>query len=413
MSERPEAMDRRVTATFLRWTFARAIFHRGYVLVSSLYFVLTGHLSGSQLLVLATVMAMTLVLSDIPFGVWSDAFSRKWPLVIGHVFLAAGMVMTGLVTSFPLLLVTQVLWGLGWAFSTGADVAWITDESNQPDRIDRVLTARARWDLIGGAAGMTVFGVLGWVIGLGTAIVLSGSAMALVGLYVAVSFVEDNFSPATTQKWKSAVSIFQRGVSLSRRDHEVLLMLLATFIVNGAAMVSWVFPKQLVDRGFPSSPVLWYTALGVVSFGAGVLALHLVESRIEGVGVARRTYALTCFVGTLGLLVLAVAPTALLGSVGIVLVGGVSFNVTRAVSTIWVNRRTPADIRATMHSFLSQAESVGEIVGGAALAGVAKTSGVEPTIVASAALMVLVGTIIVRSRADRSGASEPDTGDAY
>src|ERR1700729_995462 len=75
--------DRRITATFLRWTFARAVFHRGYVLVSSLYFVINAHLSGYQLLLLATTMSITLVLSDIPLGVWSDAFSRKWPLVIG------------------------------------------------------------------------------------------------------------------------------------------------------------------------------------------------------------------------------------------------------------------------------------------------------------------------------------------
>jgi MFS transporter, DHA3 family, tetracycline resistance protein len=34
-------------------------------------------------------------------------------LVIGHLFLAAGLVMTGLVTAFPLILVTQVLWGSG------------------------------------------------------------------------------------------------------------------------------------------------------------------------------------------------------------------------------------------------------------------------------------------------------------
>ena len=172
---RPEA----ITAMFLRWTFSRAMFHRGYVLTSGLYFVLDAHLSAYQLLVLATVMSMTLFLSDVPFGVWSDAFSRKWPLVIGHGFLAAGMVMTGLVTAFPLLVTSQVLWGLGWAFSTGADVAWVTDEFDRPGLIARLLTARARWDLMGGAIGMVAFGLLGWALGLGTAIVVSGAAWRL------------------------------------------------------------------------------------------------------------------------------------------------------------------------------------------------------------------------------------------
>ena len=140
-----------ITATFLRWTFLRAVCHRGYVLASGLYFVVVAHLSAAQLVLLGAVMALTMLLSDIPAGVWSDAFSRKWPLVIGHGFLAAGMMLTGTVTTFGWLLVTQVLWGLGWAFSSGADVAWLTDELGQPGRIDRTLTARARWELAGGA----------------------------------------------------------------------------------------------------------------------------------------------------------------------------------------------------------------------------------------------------------------------
>ena len=48
-----------VAATFLRWTYMRAVFHRGYVLVSSLYFVIDAHLSASQLLVLGSVIAGT------------------------------------------------------------------------------------------------------------------------------------------------------------------------------------------------------------------------------------------------------------------------------------------------------------------------------------------------------------------
>ena len=169
------ANEHGVAGVFLRWSFLRSVFHRGYVLVSSLYFVLVAHLSASQLVLLGTVVGATLLLSDIPTGVWSDAFSRKWPLVTGHLFIAAGMMMTGLVSSFSLLIVTQVLWGVGWGFSSGADVAWITDELGEPGRIDRVLAARARWELAGGATGMVLFGLLGWATTLAVAVVVSGA----------------------------------------------------------------------------------------------------------------------------------------------------------------------------------------------------------------------------------------------
>src|SRR5438105_651852 len=309
-----------VATTFLRWTCMRAAFHRGYVLTSSLYFVVAAGLSAFQLLCLGAVVAVTLALADIPTGVWSDAFSRKWPLVIGHGFLAAGMVLTGVVTAFPLLLVTQVLWGLGWAFSSGADVAWITDELDRPERTARLLTARARWDLVGGASGMVTFGVLGWATELATAIVVSGVATALLGLFVAARFTEDNFAPTRGQRWSASLSIFRRGLALARRDHEILLVFAATLIINGAGMITWLFPKQLVILGFPNDPLLWYTALGILSSLVGVLALRTVEVRIDGIGVARRTYALACLAGVLGLIVLAYAPNALTGGVGVLLV---------------------------------------------------------------------------------------------
>jgi MFS family permease len=393
---------REIVTTFLWWKFLRAVFHRGYVLASGLYFVLTAQLSASQIVFLGTVMSIILVLSDIPAGVWSDAIGRKWPLVIGQMLLAIGMMMTGVVTAFSLIVVTQVFWGLGWAFLTGTDIAWVTDELDQPHQIAQVLTASARFELAGGAIGMIVFGVLSWGTSLAIAIVVSGIAMALLGLFVAVRFTERKFVPIQEKRWSASLSIFRRGMNLSRHDHEILLVFVATMLINGAAIVGWLYPKQLVNLGFPSDPILWYTALGILSSALGVVALHIVEAHITGVGVARRMYALTCFVGMLGLIVLAEAPNAIIGSIGVLLVGGVAFNVTRTVSVIWVNWRTASEVRATLHSFLSQAESIGEIIGGFALAILAQATSISIVLIASGALIAFTGMIVAWLSADRA-----------
>lgn len=373
--------------------------HRGYVLTSSLYFVTQAHLSAAQLVLLGTVMALTLTVSDIPAGVWSDAFSRKWPLVIGHGLLAAGMLLTGAVTAFPLLVLTQVLWALGWACSGGADVAWLTDELGQPDRIARVLIARARWDLSGGMAGMISFGVLGWAAGLTAAISAAGAGMALLGLFVAARFPEDNFRPAPGRRWTGSLLIFRQGLALAHRDDQILLMFGATALVNGAAITTWLFPRRLVELGFPRDPVLWYTALGILSAAAGAVALRLVEARIGGARAARASYAVACLLGTLGLVLLATAPNALTGSLGVLLASGIGGNVARAVSVVWVNRRTPGPVRATVHSFLSQAETVGEVAGGGTLAALAQAAGIAVTLLTSAALLAGASALVARSRA--------------
>ena len=177
-------------AMFLRWTFARAVLHWGYVLTSGLWFVTGAHLTAGRLVALGAVVALTMTLTDVPAGVFADAAGRKWPLVAGHAFLAAAMVATAFARTFPQLVVTQILWGLGWAFSGGADVAWLTDEG-RPDDVDRVLAARARWEVAGDATGTVAFGVLAATAGLRTAILISGVAMAATGVFVAVRFPGD------------------------------------------------------------------------------------------------------------------------------------------------------------------------------------------------------------------------------
>lgn len=391
-----------VTTTFSWWLALRGVFHRGYVLTSGLYFVVTAHLAASQIILLGTSVSLTLLLLNIPAGVWADSISRKWSLVIGQLLLGAAMVLTGLVTAFPLLVLTQVLWGWGWALLEGADVAWLNDEMNDPHRIARVLTASARWGVTGRATGMLTFGLLGWATNLATAIIVAGVAMATLALFVATRFTERNFTPTRVDRWGAALGIFRRGIRLARLDQEILLVCVATLMLNGATMVAWLFPKQLINLGFPNDPILGYTAIDMLSAALGVVALSVVEARIEGVGAARRYYAVACFIGVFGLVMLAIAPMALIGGVGVLLMNGTAATVTRPISVIWVNRRTTSDVRATVHSFLSQAESIGEICGGFVLAAFAQAHGISVTLLAAGALLVVTGSLMAWSRADRA-----------
>jgi small-conductance mechanosensitive channel len=91
----------------------------------------------------------------------------------------------------------------------------------------------------------------------------------------------------------------------------------------------------------------------------------------------------------------ALAPSAAWGAVGVVLVAGIAFPVTRVAATVLVNRRTPPDVRATVHSLLSQAENAGELVLGLALVAIAVASGTG-ALLASAALVALAGAVVSR-----------------
>jgi len=399
-----------VARLFLRWALARSLCFRGYWLVTSLYLVVIADLSAFQLVFLGTAMELTVLVSEIPTGVMADTISRKWSIVISHGLMGLGMLTTGLVTAFPALVVAQMVWGFGWTFSSGADVAWVTDELDEPERIGRVLTARARWQQYGAAGGMVGFGVLSWATSLGTAIVVAGIAMILLGGYVIVRFTEHEFTPIREHRWQESKSIFRRGVQLARYDREIMLVFGATILFNsGAEAFDRLYPKRLVDLGFPEDPdpIVWFTALGLATLAVGAIALKIVEARIDGAGVARRVYSAACFIGAVGLILLAHAPDDVTGMMGVLLVGGVAWTVIRSVSVIWVNRRATSDVRATVQSFLGQVESMGEIGGGLALGVLAQATSITVALTFSCALVGCAGLLVTRSRAGRAPSPAP------
>lgn len=390
--------------TFLWWSaFHHALF-RGYGLAMLVYVVVEADLEPLQLVLLGTALEVSVLLAEVPTGVVADTLSRKRSIVVSHLLMGSAFLATGLTTDFGLLVLTQVGWGIGWTFTSGADVAWITDELDDAARVDRVLATRARWRLLGGVVGYAAAGLLALAVGLAGTLVVLGVVMAAGSLVVALGFTEHNFRPVTEHRLREARAIFREGVHLSRRDHQILLVLGATLALNsGAEAVDRLFNRRLVDLGFPESPdpVVWFTLLGVVGLLAGAVALRFLEGRVHRDGAPRRFYLLGVVAAILGTLVLAWAPDVGTGIAGTFVVRGVGWAIIPAVATIWINRRTPGSVRATVHSFLGQAESVGEIAGGIALGVVAQATSISVALTGSAGLFLLAFGIVARSRSSR------------
>jgi hypothetical protein len=221
--------------------------------------------------------------------------------------------------------------------------------------------------------------------------------MLLLGLYIAVRFREERFVPASARRWSASWSIFVRGSALLRRSRAILLMFAATFLVNGAwVALGRLHPRRLVDLGLPSDPVAWYTALGALTLLVGAAALRVMESHIDAAGAALHGYVIACAAGEVGTIGLAGAPEEVSGSAAVLLVAGIALPLTRTIGTISVNRQTSGDVRATVHSFLAQAEYVGEIMCGLAIAVVARLAGLSLALAGCAALFAITIALIQR-----------------
>ena len=393
-----------VAGAYLRWSLWRAALARGWWTATAVYLVVVAELSASQLILIGVFQGVTVVIAEIPAGVVADAAGRRPALVLSHVVMGTGMAAAGLVTAYEPLVVANCLWGLGWALSSGADVAWITDELDDPGRIDRVLAAQARWGLVGTMAGIVAAGALAAVTDLAVAMVVGG--VGTVGLGAVVARWPET-RPAPTDPGRplaaslaASWAILRRGARAARADRVILVLLVATFVVNGAAVgFGRLFAQRLVALGLPDEPdpVVWFAGITLVAAGLGALSLLVVERHIDGGGVARRLYVAACLAAVVGLVGFAHAPGLAPAVAGSLLVSGFGFPMARVAETIVVNRRTSSDVRATVHSFLSQGENLGEIVLGLGLALLAGAVSSATTLTASAALLagaaVLVRTI--------------------
>lgn len=381
----------------IRWTWMRAVLHNGWWLVTSVYLVVDAGLSPPELVLIGAVQGVFALVCEVPAGVFADTISRKWSLVISQVLMGTAMLSTGLVDSFPALLATQVLWGISWTFASGSDVAWITDELDNPTHITAVLARAARAQLTGAATGLLALGLLAWATRRDLTIVIAGVAMTSLALYVAVGFTEQNFVPIRTARWSASWRTFRRGLTLVRRSRAILLIFAATFLVNGASDAAGrLTQKQLLDLGLPTDPdpIVWFTGLGVVGLIVGAIALRVVARRIDG-DHARTDYALAAVAGVVSMLLLAFARDPVVGAIAVVLLAGIVNPLTRVIGTIWVNARTTADVRATTHSFLAQLEYLGEIVCGLTIAAIARLTTL-PLALAACAVLFAATAVLMR-----------------
>jgi predicted MFS family arabinose efflux permease len=140
--------------------------------------------------------------------------------------------------------------------------------------------------------------------------------------------------------------------------------------------------------------MLWFSGLGVLTLLVGAGVFRFAQPRIDDVARLLRVYALACTAGAVAVAGLADAPNAVVGSACVVVAGGVALPLTATLGSIWVNQEAPSQVRATVLSYLGQAEFAAEISCGLALAGIAHSSGMSPALAACAGLFAAAAVAV-------------------
>ena len=96
--------------------------------VNQLYFVTSVGMSPLELVLMGTILEASIFLFEIPTGIVADVKSRRVSVIIGYVLMGIGFILEGLVPVVIVVGLVQLVWGLGYTFTSGATEAWIADE---------------------------------------------------------------------------------------------------------------------------------------------------------------------------------------------------------------------------------------------------------------------------------------------
>jgi DHA3 family tetracycline resistance protein-like MFS transporter len=386
--------------------------------VVAVYLVREAKLDPLQLVLMGTVMEAAVFVCEIPTGVVADLVSRRLSLGIAWLLQGGAWALAGATTSFGVILVAWVVWGIGATFESGAFQAWITDEVGV-ERVGRVFVRGSQASLAGGMVGILVsFAVA--TVSIRAAIYGAGAVTAAMGIVALAFMPETGFTPAPRGERshaRAALDTASKGIRLVRRVPTLLLLVAATVFV-GAASEGFDRLSEahlLRDVGVPSfigfDPLWWFAVLSLGGTLLALLAANVLVERVTAVDVrtmARTLSGLTFLEIVAGLLF------ALTGAFAVAVLArwllGLARTLVFPVYATWVNRNIDdSSVRATVNSIANQADAIGEAAGGPVV-GVIGNAVSLPAALATSSLFLLP-TLGLYSRAARHDGLEPEFAD--
>lgn len=394
-----------------------ALLYMSVFTVNLLYHVETVGLTPLQLVLVGTILETVIMLFEIPTGVVADMVSRRLSVLIGLALIGAGFVIEGAIPAFTAILASQVLWGIGYTFTSGATEAWITDEVGEA-HIGPVLLRGTQAELAGTFAGIILATALG-LVSIRLPIVFGGVGFIVLAVVLLRIMPEKNFRPAPKEDRSTVRHMLAaaRDGFMVARSRPVVRVLLATSLLLGLASEAFdrLWAKHLIDNvGFPALPgdgdlVLWFGGIALVGTVLSLVAteaLKRLHPQSLEPGTPTRMLALLAggrVVTTLGFAIAGSLPLALAMFWTRDLLG----SLTSPIGQAWMNRNIEPRTRATVLSIQEQVGSLGEISGGPPMGWVGNRFGVRAAIAAAALVYSPVVAIYARASRLRDHVAEP------
>ena len=372
--------------------------------VNMVYFVTTAKLDPLQLVLVGTSLEVSIFVFEIPTGIVADTVSRRLSVILGVFLMGIGTFLSGLIPVFIPILIAQVIWGLGYTFTSGALDAWISDEVGE-ENAGAVFLHGTKVSQYGGLAAIPVSILLAQG-SIATPILVSGVLFWFLGVYLIRFMPETGFHPTSHEErttWQHMGQTLRTGAGMLRvRPALVSILTIGLFIGlysegfdrlwNAHILEQFTFPNL-----FGLKMITWF---GVME-GAPQLLTILAVSQVEKRADTSRTPSLVRALAALSAaLIVSLLVFALAGNFWLAVVSVIAIGVVRSLIwplyTAWVNHRLDSSVRATVLSMSGQVDSIGQISSGPLLGIIARRYGIRTGLLGSVLLLLPVLPLLLR-----------------
>ena len=380
--------------------------------VTSLYEATIAGLTPVQLIIVGTALEISAFVFEVPTGIVADVYSRRLSIIIGYVLMGVGFLVEGLFPAFIPILLAQIIWGLGYTFTSGATQAWITDEIGEEDA-NKLFLRAMRVGLYASLLGMGLAALVG-VNNVAMPILVGAAGVLSIGVTLIFIMPEKNFRPTPREDrntWQHMWHTFKQGADAVRSKPRLMSIVgvgLFYGIYSEGFDRLWV--KHLLDTFslpilFGSNQVGFFAVLRAAGTLLTILAVHVVEKRVDStspIAIGRAMLVVTGLI-SVAMLGFALSPLLLL-SLALYLIIDALRDVRIPLQTAWVNQKLDSKVRATVHSMFGQVDAIGQMMGGPVVAVIAVLGSTLASLVTSS--LLLTPALFFVSRANSKSHSE-------
>jgi DHA3 family tetracycline resistance protein-like MFS transporter len=394
--------------------FSASAFFAMMFVTASLYEATVAGLTPVQLILVGTALEVSAFVFEVPTGIVADVYSRRLSIIIGYVLMGLGFLVEGFFPSFVPILLAQVIWGLGYTFTSGATQAWITDEVGEEEANKLFMRG-------------TQVGLFASLLGMGGAMLVGANNVALpiqvgalgvilIGITLMIIMPETGFHPTPREDrntWQHMWHTFGQGVKAVRsRPRLMNIVFIGLFYGLYSEGFDRLWVKHLLDNFelpilFGNNEVAFFAALRVAGAILTILAVRFVEKRVDSTSPSAigRTVMLVTGIISVALIGFALSPLLALSLI-LYLTVSVLRNVHIPLQTAWINQKLDSQVRATVHSMFGQVDAIGQTLGGPLVAAIASVGSAVASLVTSGLLLTPALFFIGRANAEvANGAS--------